>query len=229
MSKLPTKQDLLEVAKQLIVNKEVAKLMPHKTQTRRVIKDIASVEKSESMCGDIYKTHKGKMFFKHELVERYSKYKKGEIYWIREPVKVTEFNITKINYRYLSDNIEIKDFLYPTKFYGKKWIEKCQGIPNGCTKEMARYFVEITDVRVERLQDISNIGIINEGMPLEYRGVGNCLRNGGSDWWINLWNSTAKEPYRWENDPYVFVYEFEKLEYSTKEQRYTKDIVVEKG
>ena len=27
-----------------------------------------------------------------------------------------------------------------------------------------------------------------------------------------LWNSTAKDGYKWEDNPYVFVYEFERIE-----------------
>lgn len=78
-------------------------------------------------------------------------------------------------------------------------------------KKYARIFLKVTNVRVERLQDISNIDIKNEGLPLEYKGVGNCLKKGGSDWWINFWNSTAKDGYKWEDNPYVFVYEFERI------------------
>ena len=32
------------------------------------------------------------------------------------------------------------------------------------------------------------------------------------DWWISLWNSTAPKGYKWEDNPYVFVYEFERVE-----------------
>jgi hypothetical protein len=31
------------------------------------------------------------------------------------------------------------------------------------------------------------------------------------EWWINLWNSTAPKGYKWEDNPYVFVYEFERV------------------
>jgi len=29
--------------------------------------------------------------------------------------------------------------------------------------------------------------------------------------WITLWNSTSKDGYKWDINPYVFVYEFEQV------------------
>ena len=80
---------------------------------------------------------------------------------------------------------------------------------------MARTFIKITNVRVERLQDISVDDILKEGFPLESLTkdygdkelIDKCL-----EWWINIWNSTAPKGYKWEDNPYVFVYEFERVE-----------------
>jgi hypothetical protein len=46
--------------------------------------------------------------------------------------------------------------------YSKKWIQRCQGVPNGCIKEMARIFLKVTNVRVEKLQGLAQSAA---GMP----------------------------------------------------------------
>lgn len=164
------------------------------------------------------------------------KYQIGETIWVREPVKVKQFNIIKIDFEYLADGKIVNDFQYPAKFYGRKWLENCQGIPNGCIKEMARIFLKITNVRVERLQDIQDEECIKEGIKGEQTGYDSYITyynkpdyetfsNIFSDNTPNneflsleklafqhLWNSTAKDGYKWSDNPYVFVYEFERVE-----------------
>jgi hypothetical protein len=92
------------------------------------------------------------------------------------------------------------------------WIKNMQGIPNGCIKEMARIFLKITDVRVERLQDIGYDKISLEGFDVAYKDCsGLSYEERRFDWWIDLWNKTAQKGYKWNNNPYVFVYEFERV------------------
>lgn len=91
-------------------------------------------------------------------------------------------------------------------------------------KKYARIFLKVTNVRVERLQDIYDKDCIKEGV----RELGNCIPPNydinAKQYYINnsfyktkkdafkgLWNSIAKDGYRWEDNPYVFVYEFERV------------------
>ncbi len=70
-------------------------------------------------------------------------------------------------------------------------------------KEAARIFLRVTDVRVERLQDIDDEGVIAEGLKI------------GAPF-DELWDSTIKKSdrdmYGWAANPWVWVIEFEKVE-----------------
>lgn len=81
-------------------------------------------------------------------------------------------------------------------------------------KEAARIWLKVTDVRVERLQDITADGIRNEGLSSAAVHCGDveiALKE-----WENLWNSTIKKSdldrYGWDANPYVWVIEFERCE-----------------
>lgn len=73
-------------------------------------------------------------------------------------------------------------------------------------KEAARIFLRVTDVRVERLQDITEEEKLAEGAP---RGYGQYN-------FYELWDRTIKsadrETYGWDANPWVWVIEFERYE-----------------
>ena len=79
-------------------------------------------------------------------------------------------------------------------------------------KEAARIWLKVTDVRVERLQDITSEQICREGVEVEYPHVlsGEEKRYAFSA----LWNSTIKKAdldrYGWNANPWVWVIEFER-------------------
>ena len=81
-------------------------------------------------------------------------------------------------------------------------------------KEAARIWLKVTDVRVERLQDIDGKGCLKEGIeeePLKY--VGDEFVKG---MFHDLWDSTIKKSdldrYGWDANPYVWAIEFERCE-----------------
>ena len=83
-------------------------------------------------------------------------------------------------------------------------------------KEAARIWLKVTDVRVERSQEITIDGIRNEGISSMAVHAGDmeiALKE-----WKNLWNSTIKktdlDSYGWEANPWVWVIEFERCEKS---------------
>lgn len=92
-------------------------------------------------------------------------------------------------------------------------------------KEAARIWLKVTNVRVERLQEITADGIRNEGlssMAVHTGDMGIALKE-----WENLWNSTVKKSdlntYGWNANPWVWVIEFERFKKGMKnmEKKYT--------
>ena len=95
-------------------------------------------------------------------------------------------------------------------------------------KEAARIWLKVTDVRVERLQSITEEGAIREGAEgdeCHHTNVGafgctDCMNTG----WIEppqvefmqIWDSTIKKSdldrYGWDANPYVFVIQFVKID-----------------
>lgn len=92
-------------------------------------------------------------------------------------------------------------------------------------KEAARIWLRVTDVRVERLNEITNDGCVAEGIyPSNCRGCNaafgcdTCIDEGYSeiDEFTEVWNSTIKKSdidrYGWDASPWVWVIEFERCE-----------------
>lgn len=81
-------------------------------------------------------------------------------------------------------------------------------------KEAARIWLKVTDVRVERLQEITIDAIRNEGLSSMAVHAGD-MEIALKEWEI-LWNSTIKKSdldrYGWDANPYVWVIEFERCE-----------------
>lgn len=100
-------------------------------------------------------------------------------------------------------------------------------------KEAARIWLKVTDVKVERLQEMKPVDVIKEGA---YPDCWDCLNTYGESGsqccygteeqcsqcdevmmeWEKLWNSTIKKSdidrYGWDANPYVWVIEFERCE-----------------
>ena len=78
-------------------------------------------------------------------------------------------------------------------------------------REAARLFLRVTDVRAERLQDITEADALAEGM--RYDGKGSSRLWTARDAYIDLWDKlNAKRGFGWDSNPYVWVIEFEKIE-----------------
>ena len=80
-------------------------------------------------------------------------------------------------------------------------------------KRAARLWLCITDIRVERVQDINNLDAKAEGIePTYLRGHSTeSLENGYRHAFCTAWDSiNAKRGYSWKSNPWVWVVEFER-------------------
>lgn len=88
-------------------------------------------------------------------------------------------------------------------------------------KEAARIWLKVTDVRVERLQDITEDGAEAEG-AIDNRGFIHSPENEydriytAREYFIKIWDRTIKKSdfdiYGWDVNPWVWVIEFERCE-----------------
>ena len=83
-------------------------------------------------------------------------------------------------------------------------------------KEAARIWLKVTDVRVERLQEINAESALAEGADKYIHTNGELDENMTITSFIGIWNSTIKKSdldcYGWDASPWVWVIEFERCE-----------------
>ena len=122
------------------------------------------------------------------------KYKVGDVLYVKEKC-VDEYP---------------NGFCFKEDYEEEEWNDKYL-IKQYCNKLNARIFLKVTNVRVERLQDISVRDIEKEsGWRREIYSYSNKNKAFLRDY-CDFWNSTTKDGYKWEDNPYVFVYEFERI------------------
>lgn len=189
-----------------------------KTQTRRIDKRLPSgvieVRTQIDEHGRCYVFFDGQCFP--------LKYRIGEVLWVREPANVYDISLDykSIVGSYRSDGQHTDMLEFPERLLvdGKlpDWAMYREGIPNGCIREMARTFIRITNIRVERLNEISEEDAIAEGIE--------HFKSGFKSYGKNFCENTICPPIEsfsrlWEsiygkgsfNDDYVWVIEFEKI------------------
>lgn len=131
-------------------------------------------------------------------------YQPGDILYVRETYKRNKDGYSGIDfggYIYKADcRINFKDMYNP-------WHPSIH-----MPKAAARIWLKVTDVRVERLQDITEEQAQAEGCDSGML-TGPCTARGQFE---NLWNSTIKksdlESHGWEANPWVWRIEFERCE-----------------
>lgn len=83
-------------------------------------------------------------------------------------------------------------------------------------KEAARIWLKVTDVRVERLHDITGKSVLREGINSHVHPDADYFDGNQREVFAELWNSTIKKTdigrYDWDANPWVWVIEFERCE-----------------
>ncbi len=218
-----TRETALENAKPILFNTDMVRaiLDGKKTVTRRKIGiDIVNrcdMEKDGTLL--CFEDEYGD----HIRPEKLCRYQQGDILYVRETwCQIKDIphwyqyyrsdgirEIAPYEYVYRADNLKPHEGILPEI----KWHPSLH-----MPKEAARIFLKVTDVRVERLQEISKSDICREGIVISANDCAGKFDYVSELYFLfqNLWNSTIKksefENYGWEANPWVWVIEFEKLE-----------------
>lgn len=160
------------------------------------------------------KEHKDKL----SIAERTCPICPGDILYVRESYSELSFG-----YVYKADGENIDHLGNVIKWHPSIHMPK----------EAARIWLKVTDVRVDRLQEMKPVDVIKEGA---YPDCWDCLNTYGESGsqccygteeqcsqcdevmmeWEKLWNSTIKKSdldrYGWNASPWVWVIEFERCE-----------------
>lgn len=210
--------------KPILFNTEMVKALldGRKTVTRRALKGDArehiQIDVDNSVIG-IYDMFEGTV----RPVLDYAPYKPGDILYVRETYG-TYSTFNGHSYAYKGDYIDFENSEKAKKLV-KRWIPSIH-----MPKEAARIFLRVTDVRVERLQEIDVDGSIAEGawgggqpnLPFSflYKEHPKASCNAVASF-AHIWDSTIKPSdlplYGWEASPWVWVIEFERI---SKEDAY---------
>lgn len=200
------KINLLQKAKPILFNTEMVKaiLEGRKTQTRRISKleniDCPYCEDYLVPYGWANDMEIGYQCINEDCMHTTSinqkpKYKASDILYVRETWNYDDQD----NKPYYRVDFDINS----ANALGMIWKPSIH-----MPKKYARIFLKVTNVRVERLQDITRKDVLSEGIrehAVNQFHPHTCL-------FETLWNSTTKKGYKWEDNPYVFVYEFERVE-----------------
>lgn len=189
-----------------------------KTVTRRLVKPTPPENARLELAGD--KRHAMDLSIEipgpddHRIYT--PQYLPGDVLYVRETFACDGFDGEKDVYVYRADVDECDRVVWGD-------IEEGEWAPSSdyrwqpsihMPKEAARIFLRVTDLRVERLQEIGNC--IKEGIPPGTHATAHMNEMDERSAFASLWNSTIKpeklSTYGWDANPYVWVIEFERCE-----------------
>ena len=194
-------------------------LAGQKTQTRRAVKPDGAVDVVRFIGADNQPTGEFGWCSNPSLIKHHIRCpfgQPGDRLWVRE--SFTDLRGTGIEHRpnidgpiqryaHSADTLPGSPGDYARKDYGIKWRPSIH-MPH----EACRLVLEITAVRVERLQAISEADAVAEGLSQSESGSwlpGPCDH---PEWAFHqLWAQVYGEP-AWEANPWVWVIEFKRME-----------------
>lgn len=146
-------------------------------------------------------------------------YQLGQTLYVREtwaPLYPDLHSNNVVGYIYKADPLSVEN--YDKRFPGGKdyqWEGRWRPSIH-MPREAARIFLRMTDVRVERLQEITEEQAILEGFEAYHSDSG--YYEPATLGFVETWDSTIKIAnraiYGWEANPWVWVIEFERCEKS---------------
>lgn len=197
--------------KPILFNTEMVQaiLDGRKTCTRRIVKGAIP---DDAMWGYTMFTPKGCISCRGVYADGYGEgfyklpYQPGDILYVRETWCKGSWMNEKERYYYKADDNDFHCVWHPSIHM---------------PKEAARIWLKVTDVRVERLQDITFDSCKNEGIYDDYKTyseayANNLRRVAYPKAFARLWDSTIEKSdidrYGWNANPWVWVIEFERCE-----------------
>lgn len=212
--------------KSILFNTEMIRaiLEGRKTVTRRVVKP----QPKYSIAPD-YKEREPMAWWVDNEQWVKPPYCPGDIMYVRETWKIVDFlDGLSLKFEYAADG-KISDFIDFTserlqKFL--KYINRKKWCPaRFMPREAARIFLRVTDVRVERLWDITDEQAMAEGYvpynvaagPEDWTDEPSSAYKQAppSLWFRGIWDSVIKPKdralYGWEANPWIFVISFDRI------------------
>ena len=207
--------------KPILFNTEMVRaiLDGRKACTRRILKGAIPFGEKVEYWNVLKKGEWSGPICVEDFIKQGSPYKPGDILYVRETWCKGYLMNAKERYYYKADD----------NYFLCTWHPSIH-----MPKEAARIWLKVTDVRVERLQEITEEQTEEEGFlftpPCLHRTGENycdidgpcesntkyCDMSSGELFGKVLWNSTIKKSdldrYGWEANPYVFVIEFSKVD-----------------
>lgn len=213
--------------KPILFNTEMVKAIMggRKTVTRRIIKDVNDKDFIGFVTCSTSKSNEGKAGFGKGSFEDIANANIDE--YVRPPYKVGDILYVRETWQISNPLGDILKGEATAEYVYKAGYSKGKRVPISASqesslgvwkpsihmpKEAARIFLRVTNVRVERLQDISTEQTLKEGVIQRFPNVNDeytpdVLRGG----FIGLWNSTIKDSdynnYSYKANPWVWVIE----------------------
>ena len=202
--------------KSILFNTEMVRaiLDGRKTVTRRVLKTEKHIP-DDAVFGYTGFTPKGYISCRGTFVDDNGNKRYGENY-IKIPYQIGDILYIRETWAKISDWIDVDPEvgIFDGYIYKASWAngeEHPAWRPSiHMPKEAARIFLRVTDVKVERLQDITEEQAKAEGIDTNNKTLSaRCIFQ------YHLWNSTIKksdlDKYGWDANPWVTVNKFERI------------------
>lgn len=219
--------------KPILFNTEMVKaiLDGRKTQTRRVVK----FKKGQNPKWTGYVPDGDVLYGSNNIPAAKALLRKDDVLWVRETWGIQSAHRfecdAKIVYKAGGDLQKVQ-FLNRDdydRFIWNKHIGYGKWYPSiHMPREAARIFLQVTDIKVERLQDIDCAGALAEGCDGRCdcpsngaEGVLSCITKDFSiERFQTVWDATIPKhpnkfkryPYYWNDNPWVWVISFERCE-----------------
>ncbi len=158
-----------------------------------------------------------------EFYTQYPPYQPGDLLYVRETWHRYTKRVGEGGKCHLEERYGYKASIKNSEDADEPWRPSIH-----MPKEAARIWLKVTDVRVERLQEITEDGALREGsqgircdhVALGEHGCTDCMNTGWIEppqvGFMQIWDSTIKkydlDRYGWDANPWVWVIEFERCE-----------------